>query len=271
MTQHHQLTDTAVRAKAKAPGYYLDGRGLYLQVAPGGSRSWLLRYTIRGKTREMGLGSLLDFGLARARERAQQARDLLAQGIDPIDQRNKVQAAQVVAEAQAVQSSVTFQTCAEEYHKAHADNWKNAKHGAQWINTLKEYVFPKFGKLPIQQVGKAEVLKALTPIWKTKAETANRVFQRIRTVINYGAAKDYCTGVDGEFWAQVKLALGANDRARKVEHHASCPYSQVGDLMSKVRASTATPMVQLAFEFIVLTAARSGEVRGRSGRSSMRT
>ncbi|NDZ12695.1 integrase [Variovorax sp. WS11] len=262
MTQHHQLTDTAVRAKTKGPGYYLDGRGLYLQVAPGGSRSWLLRYTIRGKTREMGLGSLLDFGLARARDRAQQARDLLAQGIDPIDHRNKAQAAQVVAEAQAAQASVTFQACAEEYHKAHADNWKNVKHGAQWINTLKEYVFPKFGKLPIQQVGKAEVLKALTPIWKTKAETASRVFQRIRTVINYGAAKDYCTGVDGEFWAQVKLALGANDRARKVVHHSSCPYAQVGDLMSKVRASTATPMVQLAFEFIVLTASRSGEVRG---------
>lgn len=262
MTLHYQLTDTAVRAKNKPPGYYLDGRGLYLQVAPGGSRSWLLRYTLRGKTREMGLGSVLDFGLARARERAQQARDLLAQGVDPIDHRKKLLAAQVAAEAQAAQANVSFQTCAEEYHKAHVDNWKNAKHGDQWINTLKEYAFPKFGKLPIQQVGKAEVLKALAPIWKTKAETASRVFQRIRTVINYGAAKDYCTGVDGEFWAQVKLALGANDRARKVEHHSSCPYSQVGDLMSKVRASTATPMVQHAFEFIVLTAARSGEVRG---------
>lgn len=262
MTRLNLLTDAAARSKNLAPGYHLDGRGLYLQVAPGRSKSWLLRYTLRGRTREMGLGSFLDFGVARARERAQQARDLLAQGIDPIDHRVKAQAAALVAAAQAAQANVTFEACAREYHKAHADNWKNAKHAAQWINTLTEYVFPKFGKLPVQQVGKAEVLKALSPIWKTKAETASRVFQRIRTVINYGAAKDYCTGVDGEFWTQVKLALGANDRARKVEHHSSCPYSQVGALVAKVHGSSATEMVQLAFEFIILTAARSGEVRG---------
>lgn len=261
MTRHNQLTDLAVRSK-KAPGYYLDGRGLYLQVAPAGGRSWLLRYTMRGKTREMGLGSLQDFGLARARERAQQARLLLADGIDPIDHRAAQLADRLAAEAVLKQTSVTFEACAREYHLAHAGNWKNAKHASQWINTLTQYVFPKFGSLPVKAVGKPEILKAMAPLWNTKAETASRVLQRIRTAINYGAAKDYCPGLDSEFWNQVKLALGANDRARKVEHHASCPYPQVGALLHKVWDSSATPMVKLAFEFIVLTGARSGEVRG---------
>lgn len=261
MARHHQLTDLAVRGK-KEPGYYLDGRGLYLQVARGGSRSWLLRYTMRGKTREMGLGSLQDFGVARARERAQQARLLLAEGIDPIDHRAAQLSERVAAEALLEQASVTFEACAREYHVAHAGNWKNAKHASQWINTMTQYVFPKFGSLPVKAVGKPEILKAIAPLWNTKAETASRLLQRIRTAINYGAAKDYCPGLDSEFWNQVKLALGANDRARKVEHHASCPYPQVGALLHKVWASSATPMVKLAFEFIVLTGARSGEVRG---------
>lgn len=261
MANHNQLTDLAVRSK-KSPGYYLDGRGLYLQVAPSGGRSWLLRYTLRGRTREMGLGSLLDFGLARARERAQQARALLADGIDPIDHRAAALAERAAHEAVIKQTSVTFEACAREFHLAHAENWKSAKHASQWINTLTQYVFPKFGSLPIKDVGKGEVLKALTPLWNTKAETASRLLQRVRTVINYGAAKDYCPGRDSEFWEQVRLALGANDKARKVEHHPSCPHPKVGELLDKVWASSATPMVKLAFEFIVLTGARSGEVRG---------
>lgn len=260
--RHNLLTDAAVKSKNKAPGYYLDGRGLYLQIAPKGGRSWLLRYTMAGKTREMGLGPVFDVGLARARELAQEQRELVAQGVDPIAHRDKLRVQRNVAEVQAAQASVTFETCAREYHKAHVDNWKNARHGDQWINTLSTYVFPVCGKLPVGAVGKAEIQKALLPIWKKKAETASRVFQRIRTVINYGAAKDYCLGLDQEFWEQLKLALGANDRARKVEHHSSCPHAEAGALLATVKAGTATPMVKLAFEFIVLTGARSGEARG---------
>ena len=260
--RHNLLTDAAVKSKNKPSGYYLDGRGLYLQIAPKGGRSWLLRYSLNGKSREMGLGSVYDVGLARARELAQQQRELINQGIDPISHRSAVLVQRKAAEVKAAQTSVTFEACAREYHKAHADNWKNAKHGDQWINTLTTYVFPVCGQLPVGAVGKAEIHKALLPIWKKKAETASRVFQRVRTVLNYGAAKDYCTGLDQEFWEQLKLALGANDRARKVEHHASCPHAEVAALLSKVKAGTATPVVKLAFEFIVLTGARSGEARG---------
>ena len=162
----------------------------------------------------------------------------------------------------AASASKTFAECAHEYHKAHADNWKNAKHGDQWINTLTSYAFPKFGQVAVGDVTKAHILAALSPIWKTKAETASRVLQRIRMVLNYAAAKDYSKGLDAEFWQQVKLALGANDRARKVEHHSSCPFAEVGTLLAQVQASGASALTKLAFEFSLLTASRSGEVRG---------
>lgn len=262
MTRHNLLTITSIRAKAKKPGYHLDGRGLYLRVAPGGSQAWILRYTFLGSTRDMGLGSLADVSLARARERAQEHRIQIAEGIDPIQHREQKKIESKAALIQLKQASVTFKDCAEEYHKEHADDWKNAKHKDQWINTLKTYAFPHFGQRPIRQIDKTDVLKALKPIWKEKAETADRVLQRVRKVVNYGAAKDYCSGVDSEFWEQVRIALGANEKARKVEHHPSCPHPQIGALLAQVRASTATPTVQLAFEFGVLTATRSGEIRG---------
>jgi integrase len=262
MTRHNLLTITNLRTKAKTPGYHLDGRGLYLRVAPGGSQAWILRYTYLGRTRDMGLGSLADVSLARARERAQEHRIQIADGIDPIQHREKKKIEIKAAAIQLEQTSVTFKSCAEEYYKEHSGDWKNEKHKAQWINSLTTYAFPHFGNLPIREIGKHEILKALAPIWRKKAETADRLLQRIRKVINYGAAKDYCRGVDSEFWEQVRIALGANAKEREVEHHPSCPHPQIGALLAQVHASTATATVQLAFEFGVLTAARSGEIRG---------
>jgi integrase len=262
MTRHSLLADSAVRSRSKKPGYYLDGNGLYLQVSKTGSRSWIFRYTLNGKTREMGLGSLAAFGLAQARERAQRARQLLADGIDPIDKRaGERKAVEAHGRAERARKK-TFEDSAREYHEASADEWKNAKHAAQWINTLTQYVFPKFGSLPIGDVGKAEIVSVLAPLWKSKAETASRLLQRIRTVLNFAAARDYSPGKDAEFWQQVKMALGPNERARKVEHHNSCPYPLVGSVLKEVVAGPSSAIVKLAFEFTVLTAARSGETRG---------
>lgn len=262
MTRHSLLADSAVRSKNKKPGYYLDGKGLYLQVSKTGSRSWIFRYTLHGKTREMGLGSLNAFGLAQARERAQHARQLLADGVDPIDKRDEGRKALVAHRTAERARLKTFEDSAREYHEASADEWKNAKHAAQWINTLKQYVFPKFGPLPVGEVGKTEIVAALTPLWKSKAETASRVLQRIRTVFNFAAARDYCAGRDAEFWEQIRMALGPNERARKVEHHNSCPYPLVGSVLKEVATGPSSAIVKLAFEFTVLTAARSGETRG---------
>jgi integrase len=262
MTRHSLLADSAVRSRNKEPGYYLDGNGLYLQVSKTGSRSWIFRYTLNGKTREMGLGSVTAFGLAQARERAQRARQLLADGIDPIEKRVEERKALDANRTAERARSKTFEGAAREYHEASADEWKNAKHAAQWINTLTQYVFPKFGSLPVGDVGKVEIVSALEPLWKSKAETANRLLQRIRTVLNFAAARDYSTGKDAEFWQQVRIALGPNDRARKVEHHNSCPYPLVGAVLKEVATGPSSPIVKLAFEFTVLTAARSGETRG---------
>lgn len=262
MTRQNLLSDPAVNSKKKRPGYYLDGHGLYLQVAPGGSRSWIFRYTRHGKAREMGLGSVSVFSLAQARERAKACRQLLGNDIDPIAHRDAARAAKVASEVAAVAQAKSFGDCADEYHKINADKWKSAKHAAQWINTLKAYAVKHFGEVPIKALTKQHVVDALTPIWKEKAETASRTLQRVRLVFNYAAAKDYCEGRDAEFWEQVKLALGTNDRARKVEHHSACPHKDVGTLLDRIDGGPSGAVVKLALRFIVLTAARSGEVRG---------
>jgi integrase len=262
VTRQNLLSDPSVNSKKKQPGYYLDGHGLYLQVAPGGSRSWIYRYTRHGKSREMGLGSISVFSLAQARERAKACRQLLADDIDPIVHRDAARAARIASEAEAVAHSKTFGDCADEYHRVNADKWKNAKHAAQWINTLRTYAVTHFGEVPIKALTKQHVVDALAPIWTDKAETASRTLQRIRMVFNFAAAKDYCEGRDAEFWAQVKLALGANDRARKVAHHSACPHKDVGALLERIDDGPSGEVVKLALRFIVLTAARSGEVRG---------
>lgn len=262
VTRHNLLNDAAVKSRAKAPGYYLDGHGLYLQVSEGGSRSWVLRYTLNKARREMGLGSVSEFGLAEARERAREARRLVADGVDPISARRQAKVERAQAMKRHALEGKTFEQCAREYISAHEHDWKNAKHSAQWLNTLATYVFPKFGDMRMADIQKAEILRAISPIWKTKAETASRTLQRIRIIFNFAAAKDYAEAPDAEFWAQVKLALGGNAKARKVEHFKSCPHAHVGRVLEKVWASTATDRVKIAFELAVLNASRSGEIRG---------
>ncbi len=263
MTRLNQLSDAAVKSKNKQPGYYLDGHGLYLQVSKGGTRSWILRYNAGSTRREMGLGSASDVGLAQAREKARDARRLIAEGVDPIAVRQEAKEAKVEALQRSRLDGKTFEQCAREYLSAHEQDWKNAKHGAQWASTLTMYVFPKFGHMRIGAVGKADILRALRPIWTDKAETATRILQRIRLIFNYAAAKDYLAApLDAEFWTQVRMALGGNARARKVTHFASCPHAEVGRVLAKVWASSATERVKIAFEFAVLNVSRSGEVRG---------
>ena len=262
MTRHNLLNDAAVKSKAKAPGYYLDGHGLYLQVSEGGTRSWILRYTLNMTRREMGLGSVSDFGLADARERAREARRLVAEGVDPIAARRQAKEERAMALQRHALEGKTFEQCAREYITAHEHDWKNAKHSMQWSNTLSTYVFPKFGDMRMADIQKADILRAMAPIWKSKAETASRTLQRIRIIFNFAAAKDYADAPDAEFWAQVKLALGGNSKARQVTHFKSCPHAHVGHVLKKVWESTATERVKMAVEFVILNASRSGEVRG---------
>ncbi|THJ34502.1 DUF4102 domain-containing protein [Lampropedia aestuarii] len=256
-----RLTALAVK-NTKEPGMYHDGAGLYLQVAKGGSKTWILRYTLNKKTREMGLGSISDWSLAEARERARKFRQSLSDGIDPIEMRKETAAQVRIEQEEKNRKSRTFEQCATEYFEVNQTQWKNVKHRAQWINTLASYAFPKLGRVPVSEISRDHIREVLLPIWKTKAETASRVLQRIRTVINHAAAMGYCTGLDSQQWEQLKLALPKNTVEREVTHHASCPHHEVASLVTKVQEGAASQVVKLAFEFIVLTACRSGEARG---------
>lgn len=247
----------AVKAK-KGPGYFADGDGLYLQVTKAGSKSWILRYMLSGRPREMGLGSLTDWTLAEAREAARKARQLLAAGIDPIEAREKER---VHARQEAAQMR-TFEQCAQEYHRTHKGTWKNAKHADQWINTLTSYAFPVFGDRDVSLIGKADILKVLEPIWTAKTETATRVRQRIKAVLDWAAARDYRKGHDPHLWDQVTRALPNSKDLKKATHFEACPYSEAYSALQSINDSTAGEMVKLALAFTVLTAARSGEVRG---------
>lgn len=252
-----RLSAVEVNAKTE-PGYYADGEGLYLQVSASGGKSWIFRFMLNKRAREMGLGSIGTYTLKEAREKARIYRQMLDQGIDPIEHRK----AERLKHAMSTATRRTFEECAHEYHKLHAGGWKNAKHAGQWVNTLTTYAFPVFGKRDVSSVTKADVLRVLEPIWATKPETASRVRQRIRAVLDWAAARDYRQGHDPHIWDQVSRSLPKTKDIKKSKHHAACPYAGVYGAIQSVRTSNASNTVKNAFEFIVLTAARSGEVRG---------
>ena len=251
-----RLSAIAVRNASK-PGFYHDGGGLYLQVSRFETKSWILRYTIEKKTRDMGLGPLADWTLAEARERAKKYRQLIDDKRDPIEHRQ----AEQKAHSDERENRKTFEQCATACHNDKLTLWKNAKHKAQWISTLTSYAFPIVGSSNVASVGKKEVAKILAPIWLTKQETANRLLQRIRVVLGWASAHDYYPGYDLKMWDELpNLLLG---RPKKKEsHHSSCPYIEAGALMEKLHQSKVSDTLKLCFEFTVLTAARSGEARG---------
>jgi integrase len=253
----NRLTPVAIKAK-KGPGYYSDGNGLYLQVSDSGSKSWIFRFSLNKRAREMGLGSLSDYTLAEARDHVREYRQLLDKGIDPIEHRNAER--QKISAAQAQRR--TFEECAREYIKLHASGWSNAKHGQQWTNTLEAYALPYFGTKDVSGIDKTDVLRALEPIWLTKPETASRVRQRIRAILDWAAARDYRTGHDQHMWDQIARSLPKTGSVKKVTHFASCPYGDIYRVLDTIRKCGASETVKRAIEFTVLTAARSGEVRG---------
>src|SRR3954466_6730225 len=170
-----KLTDRAV--KSAGPGRYMDGtvRGLTLLVWPTSARSWVLRYQIAGRRRDMGLGPYPEITLARAREKALQARRLVKEGIDPLNQRRRPK-------------GLTFKVAAEALIASRKSGWKSAKHRAQWASTLAAYAYAALGELDVRSIAPYEVLAVLQPIWADKPETANRVRQRIEAVLDYAKA-----------------------------------------------------------------------------------
>jgi integrase len=242
---------------ARKPGMLADGNGLYLQVTRANARSWIFRYYRNGKSREMGLGSLNAVSLADARLKAAACRGLLADAIDPIAARDAERTQRALEDARAI----TFDQCAEAFITAHGAAWKNHKHIAQWKATLRTYVSPVFGSLPVQVVDVALIMKALEPIWTTKSETAARIRGRIESVLNWAKARGYRTGENPALWkGHLSNLLPAHSKIAKVKHHAALPYDQTSQFIAALRRQDG--IASLALEFAILTAARTGEIIG---------
>jgi integrase len=253
----HKLTPDLVKRRAKKPGLYGDGGGLYLRVTPPAAASWVFRYMLQGKAREMGLGSYPAISLHVARERAREARTLKASGKDPIQARND----QLASERRAAARGVTFAECVTAYLAAHRESWRNAKHRAQWQATLEQYANPIMGAVPVSEVDRAMVIRVLEPIWPTKNETASRLRGRIEAVLDWATARDYRSGDNPARWkGSLAKVFPARSKARKVQHHPALPYRELPSFMAKLKGEEG--VAAEALQFTILTAARTGEVIG---------
>ena len=243
--------------KAKLPGMYPDGGGLYLRVTPEGTKQWVLRYMLNRRARWMGLGPLALYGLQDARAKAQDARRLRHEGTDPIEARRVERAQRRLEEAKAI----TFKQCAEAYIKAHRAGWRNGKHTGQWSATLSTYAYPTIGDLPVQAVDTGLVLKVIEPIWTTKPETASRLRGRLESILDFAKVRGYRDGENPARWrGHLDKLLPARSKVRQVEHHAALPYAEMADFLARLREQEG--IAPRALEFAILTSARTGEVIG---------
>jgi integrase len=242
-------------SKLKEPGYYCDGAGLYLQIAKGGSKSWVFRYTVNGKAREMGLGSCATFTLAEARKRATEQRKKLSDGIDPIEAKRNT----LIDRRLAASKIITFDKAAEGFIEANESGWRSNKHGDQWRNTLNTYASPVIGDLPVSTITTALVMKILQPIWSTKTETATRVRGRIEKVLDWAKVQGYRSGDNPAAWkGNLAEALPKPSKVADAGHHAALPWPEMGAFMQDLRAMHGAG--SLATQLIILTAARTSEV-----------
>jgi integrase len=261
------LSDPVVRSAG--PGTYFDGGGLCLVVKPTGTRSWVLRYRGQdGKRREMGLGRApgkkadpAAVTLAEAREKAADHHKQLRAGADPLAERAQAEAA-ARAKTQADKiAAITFKDAATKYIAANEAGWRNAKHRWQWTRSLEMFAYPHFGDIPVAEVGTAQVLAALEPIWAAKAETATRVRQRIEAVLDYATAREWRDGANPARWkGHIANVLPKRSKVAPVKHYPALHWPEIGYLTATLRERPA--MAARALEFTILTAARSGEVFG---------
>lgn len=230
--------------------------GLMLRVTPAGSRSWILRATVGSKRRDIGLGGYPDVSLSQARERAREDREKIRRGLDPVGERRAAKEALKKAQAKAL----TFDEAARRCHESKAHEFRSTKHRQDWINSLERYANPVVGDLSVEDVELAHVMEILEPIWTTKTETATRVRQRIESVLTWAAVRGYRNGENPARWeGHLKEVLPNPSKVKKVKHHRALPWQEMGQFMVQLRKREA--MTARVLEFLILTAARSSEVR----------
>jgi integrase len=237
------LTANMLRGSLE-PGRHHDGDGLFLNVTPTGARSWICRVQKNGRRRDIGLGSAKKVSLAQARQRSAEVRSQVEAGIDPVLQRKKAE------------GIPTFREAAAAVYAENKKSWKNKKHRGQWLTSLQTYAFPKIGDVAVSDIESSHVRDVLIAIWLEKNETARRVRQRIGMVIDWAIAKNYRAH---------PLPMNAINKSlpkvrNRQNHLAALHYSKVAAFVGKLRERES--IGRLAFEFLILTAARSGEVRG---------
>jgi integrase len=242
---------TVAKVKAAGPGKHPDGANLWLQVGPNGSRSWYLRYTLAGRTHEMGLGPFPLVGLAEARENATEQRRLLLDGIDPIEARDAKRPAR---------EPVTFAHAAQQYIVGHERAWKSADHARQWRNSLDRYVLPAIGERPISAIDTHDVLSVVEPLWQDKTETATRVLNRMSLILDWAKARKLRTGDNPARWkGDLDAVLPKRSKVQRVVNHAALPYSRLPQFMTALREQSEAGAK--AAELMILTATRTSEVR----------
>lgn len=232
---------------------------MVLQVSRTGTKSWIFRYTLDGKRHEMALGSCTVVELARARELARACRQLIFEGTDPLAAPRSAVAARAADNARRM----TFDDCAAAYIEAHRGGWRNAKHAAQWLSTLSTYASPVIGALPVAEVDTDLVVRLLASIWSTKNETATRLRGRIESILGWATVSKFRQGENPARWRGHLDNLLANpSTVAPVKNHPALPWRETAAFMEALRDREGVSA--RALEFAILTAARSGEVRGAS-------
>lgn len=243
--------------KFNKPGLYGDGGGLTLQITKAGVKSWLFRYMIDGKPYAMGLGPTHTVSLAEAREKALAARKLILDGLNPLEVKKQQKQTLLLERAK----TMTFDACAKAYIEAHQASWRNAKHRDQWTSTIASYASPVFGSLAVAEIDTALVMKCLSPIWTTKTETASRLRGRIQSILDWATTSGYRQGENPARWSgHLENLLAKVPKAARTKNHPSLPWQKVGDFINGL--SQRVGIAASALHFTILTACRSGEVRG---------
>jgi integrase len=242
------MTLSARKVETAGPGRYSDGRGLLMLVKPSGTRSWVLRYQIDGRRRDMGLGSWPEITLSMARDRALDAKRSIALGRDPLNEKVKIK-------------KLLFRDAAAALIGSKRSGWRNAKHASQWSATLERYAYPALGSYDVRAITTENVIAVLSPIWTQKSETASRVRQRIEAVLDYASAIGAREEVNPARWrGHLDHLLARPSKVRSVAHHPALDWRKLPGLMAELVARGGYGARALAF--VILTAARSGEVRG---------
>ena len=251
---HGRLTALAIK-HATQRAILSDGGGLCLQVARGGSRSWILRYRLGGRRRHLGLGGFPTVSLAEARERAVTARAMLRAGQDPV----AVKAGQRVTTMLATAKAMTFAGAAAAYIEAHTAAWRPAT-ATQWKKTFSLHVLPVIGALPVRAIDTPAVMRVLTPLWSTKTETASSIRNRIETILDWAKVAGHRDGENPARWdGHIEQLLPAKARIAPVQHHAALAYAALPAFFAALRQHP--DLAARALEFAILTAARTDEVR----------